>query len=108
MNLLAAITLVFALMQSTPPATFNGVFRGTESGRIVIEVENGQNMRMFTTGSTKFIRDGKRVKASAFHDGDAVSVDAERDMRMNLVAVRVEAAKPPVKKPDDGDSGKPN
>jgi len=119
MNLLAAITLGFALMQSTPtlmqstpPATFNGVYRGMESGRLVIEVENGQNMRMFTTGSTKFIRDGKRAKASDFHDGDAVSVDAERDMRMNLVAVRVEAVKPSAgpapKQPGDDDSGKPN
>ncbi len=107
MNLLAALTLAFALMQSTPPATFNGVYRGMESGRLVIEVENGQNMRMFVTGSTKFIRDGKRAKASEFHDGDPVSVDAERDLRMNLVAVRVEAVKPPVKKPGDEDSGNP-
>lgn len=107
MNLLAAVTLVFALMQSPPPATFNGLYRGMESGRLVIEVDNGQNVRMFVTGSTKFIRDGKRSKASEFHDGDAVAVDAERDIRMNLVAVRVEAVKPPVKKPDD-DSGKPN
>jgi hypothetical protein len=108
MNLLAALTLAFALMQSAPPATFNGVYRGMESGRLVIEVENGQNMRMFTTGSTKFIRDGKRAKASDFHDGDTVAVDAERDIRMNLVAVRVEAIKPPAKKPNDADSGKPN
>ena len=108
MNLLAALTLTFALMQSTPPATFNGVYRGMESGRLVIEVENGQDMRMFVTGSTKFIRDGKRAKASDFHDGETVAVDAERDLRMNLVAVRVEAIKPPVEKPDDDGSGKPN
>jgi hypothetical protein len=112
MNVLAALTLVFTLMQSTPPATFNGLYRGIESGRVVIEVENGQNMRMFVTGSTKFIRDGKRSKASEFHDGDAVAVDAERDIRMNLVAVRVEAVKTPVrsapKTPPDDDSGKPN
>ena len=97
MNLLASITLLFALLQVPPPsvpATFVGVFRGVESGRVVIEVANGQSMRMFVTGSTKFIRDGRPAKSSQFHDGDPVSVDAERDVRMNLVAVRVEAVKP--------------
>jgi hypothetical protein len=103
MNLLASVAILALLLQSPPipsiPATFTGVFRGTESGRIVIEVENGQSMRMFVTGSTKFIRDGKPSKSSQFHDGDAVSVDAERDARMNLVALRVEAV-PPKPKPN--------
>src|SRR5580698_1600253 len=96
MNLLASLAVFFALLQAPPsvPATFTGVYRGLESGRVVIEVPSGQNMRMFVTGSTKFIRDGKKSKASEFHDGDAVSVDAERDLRMNLIAVRVEAVKP--------------
>ena len=55
---------------------------------------NGQNMRMFVSGSTKFIRDGKKSKVSEFHDGDPVTVDAERDVRMNLVALRVEVVQP--------------
>lgn len=103
MNLLASFAVLLALLQSPPPATFTGVFRGMESGRIVVEVEGGQNMRMFVTGSTKFIRDGKKAKASEFQDGDPITVDAERDLRMNLVAVRVEETKP---KPPD--HGKPN
>jgi len=111
MNLLASLTVFLALMQVLPPAiaSFTGLYRGTESGRIVIEVQNGQNMRMFVTGSTKFFRDGKPSKASQFQDGDAVTVDATRDVRMNLVAVRVEAGKPKTPKPpgDDG-AGKPN
>ena len=106
MSLFASVAVLFALLQATPPpipATFAGIYRGTESGRIVIEVEGGQNMRMFVTGSTKFIRDGKPSKESQFHDGEAVSVDAVRDLRMNLVALRVEAVKP---KPDQPE--KPN
>ena len=101
MNLVASIAVLFALLQIPPsvPATFSGIYRGIESGRVVIEVESGQNMRMFTTSSTKFIRDGKPSKASQFHDGDPVTVDAERDARMNLVALRVEAVKPKAPKP---------
>ena len=99
MSLLTSIAVLIALLQvpAPIPATFNGVFRSIESGYLVIEVENGSSMRMFTTRSTKFVREGKPAKASDFHDGDAVSVDAQRDARMNMVAVRVEAvrAKPP-------------
>jgi hypothetical protein len=109
MNLLISTAILFALLQAPPsvPATFTGVYRGVESGRVVVEVESGQNMRMFVTGSTKFIRDGKKSKASEFHDGDAVTVDAERDLRMNLVALRVEALPAKPAKPESG-SGKPN
>jgi|SRR5580693_6367016 hypothetical protein len=110
MNLLASLTVLLSLMQVLPPAiaTFTGLYRGTESGRIVIEVDNGQSMRMFVIGSTKFIRDGKPSKASQFHDGDAVTVDTTRDVRMNLVAVRVELKPKAPKPPGDGGPGKPN
>ena len=111
MSFLASLTVLLSLIQVLPPAiaTFTGLYRGTESGRIVIEVQNGQNMRMFVTGSTKFIRDGKPAKAAQFQDGDAVTVDVTRDVRMNLVAVRVEAVKPkPPKPPGDDGAGKAN
>jgi hypothetical protein len=118
MNLVASVALLLSLWQGYPrpltepiqptvPATFTGIFRGIESGHVVIEVDSGQNMRMFVTGSTKFIRDGKPSKANQFHDGDAVSVEAQRDLRMNLVALRVEAVKPKTPKPD-GEPDKPN
>lgn len=98
MTLFATLAVLLALFQAPPkeaPATFNGVFRGIEKGgHLLMEVEGGQQLRMFVIGSTKFVKDGKNVKASEFHDGDSISVDAERDLRMNLVALRVEAVKP--------------
>jgi hypothetical protein len=97
MTLFAAAVTMLALLQAPRqiPATFTGVFRGVENGgHLVLEVEGGQQLRMFVIGSTKFIQNGRTVKASDFHDGDPVSVDAERDARMNLVALKVEAAKP--------------
>lgn len=104
MNLLVSVAVLLALLQvPSVPATFTGVYRGMESGHIIIEIGPDRNMRMFVTGSTKFIRDGKKSKASEFHDGDNVTVDAERDLRMNLVALRVEMVPEKAPKPPDRD-----
>jgi hypothetical protein len=97
MTFFTAAVMMLALLQAPKqvPATFTGTFQGIESGgHLVLEVEGGHQLRMFVLGSTKFIRDGKTVKSSEFHEGDPVSVDAERDARMNLVALRVEKTKP--------------
>jgi hypothetical protein len=103
MNAFYAILFAFALLLQEPqptgiPASFTGTFKTAEHGHIVVEVEGGESMRMYVTHSTKYFRDGKPAKLSDFHDGDSVNVDAERDVRMNLVAVRMEAAKPPQNK----------
>lgn len=104
MNIFCSTLFAVALLaqfQRTPPitnvpATFTGVFKMAEHGRIEVDVEDGETMRMYVTHSTKYIRDGKPAKLSEFHNGDRVTVDAERDVRMNLVAVRMEL-KPPGK-----------
>ena len=74
MNLLSSIAIVFSLMQRLLPFNrsrrHSTEFTAVGKRPLVIEVESGQNMRMFVTGSTKFIRDGKPSKASEFHDGD--------------------------------------
>jgi hypothetical protein len=80
-------------------ATFTGTFKSADKKHVTITVDGGQTMQMFLTGSTKFIRDGKPAKATDFHPDDNVTVDASRDARMNLLAVRVEAVKP-AKAPD--------
>jgi hypothetical protein len=97
MTFFTAAVMMLALLQAPKqiPATFTGTFEGIVSGgHLVLEVEGGHQLRMFVIGSTKFIRDGKTVKSDDFHIGDPVSVDAERDVRMNLVALKVEAVKP--------------
>jgi hypothetical protein len=80
-------------------ATFTGVFKAIEKNHLLIRMENGESMRMYITGSTKFIRDGKPAHAKDFQVDEPVTVDADRDLRMNLLAVRVEATPPP--KPGD-------
>lgn len=104
MNALYALVFSLTLLLQQPqptgiPATFAGTFKMAEHGRIIIEVENGETMRMYVTHSTKYFREGKPAKLSEFQNGDKVTVDAERDVRMNLIAVRVEAGKRPPNNP---------
>jgi hypothetical protein len=83
-------------------ATFHGTFKSADKKYLMIDVEDGNTMRMFVKGA-KFILDGKPAKAAQFHTGDKVTVDAARDTLMNLVAVRVTAApakKAPERQPD--------
>lgn len=102
--------LVFLLMQQVPRqrtprtqqapnaqvqaadavATIDGSFKSADKKHVFIEVEDGQVMQMFITGATKFIKDDKQVKASDFQSGEAVTVDAMRDARFNLIAVKVQ------------------
>lgn len=78
-------------------ATFDGVFKAADKKFVEIQVESGDIMRMYLTHSTKFVRNAKNVKVSDFHNGDAVTVDATRDARMNLLAVKIETRKPEAK-----------
>ena len=92
--LLSAIVFM-ALLQGPPAiATFDGTFKSVDKKYLLIAVEDGNTMRMYVTHSTRFIRDGKAARPSDFHESDPVTVDAERDARLNLLAVRVEAKKP--------------
>lgn len=78
-------------------ATVNGTFKSADKKFVTVQVEDDQLMRMYITGSTKFIRDGKSAKASEFELGEPVVVDTTRDARMNLLAVRIELVKPAAK-----------
>jgi len=82
-------------------ATVDGIFKSADKKFVEIQVESGDTMRMYITGKTKFIRDGKAVKPSEFHDGDPVSADASRDARLNMLAVKIELRKPEDKPKED-------
>jgi hypothetical protein len=79
-------------------ATFDGKFKSADKKHVLIEVEDGETMEMYISGTTKFIRDGKPAKASDFQHGEPVTVDTSRDAHFNLLAVKVEAVKEPAKK----------
>src|SRR4051794_30364856 len=96
MSWLTTLALSLALLQIPEGAiaTFSGVFKSADKKYVVVAVEGDEAMRMYITRGTKFIRNGKPARAADFHEGDNVDVDAERDARLNLLAVRVEAKKP--------------
>jgi hypothetical protein len=96
MTWLATAALLLALLQAPAGAiaTFSGIFKSADKKYVYVEVEEGESMRMYITRMTKFVRDGKPARASDFHDGDKVDVDAERDVQLNMLAVRIEAKKP--------------
>ena len=75
-------------------ATFEGKFKSADKKYITIELDEGQTMRMYVTGSTKFFRDDKPAKPGDFHTDERVAIDASRDARMNLLAVRVAKVEP--------------
>lgn len=79
-------------------ATFTGTFKSADKKYLFIDTEDGNTMRMYITGSTKFIRDDKPAKVSDLHSGDNVTVDVSRDNRLNLLAVRVEVVPPKTEK----------
>lgn len=97
----ATVLMVLLSLFQVPSvvATFDGVFKSADKKYVNVQVESGENMRMYLTRSTKFVLNGKTVRVTDFHDGDKVTVDAERDARMNLLAVKIENVKPEAEKP---------
>jgi hypothetical protein len=80
-------------------ATFTGTFKTADKKYLTIMVEGGQTMRMYITSATKFFRDDMPAKVTDFQPDENVTVEASRDARQNLLAVRVEsraAARPSV------------
>jgi hypothetical protein len=88
-------------------ATFEGKFKSADKKYVTIEVQEGQTMRMYITGSTKFLRDDKPAKPAAFQPDEHVIVEATRDSRMNMLAVRVIAKAAPASRPNPDKSDAP-
>ncbi len=88
------LLLLLSLVQ-TPAAvaTFDGTYKTADKKYVYVQTESGDMMRMYLTRGTKFVRDGKAAKPSDFHEGEKVTVDTERDARMNLLAVKIEKPK---------------
>ena len=71
-------------------ASFQGTLKSADKKWVILAVENGESLKMFVTGKTKFIRDGKSAKPGDFHDGEQVTADAERDLRLNMLCIKLQ------------------
>jgi hypothetical protein len=93
MTFAALLLTSLSFLQVVPHAvaTFDGTFKTTNGKFVEVQVPSGETMRMYVTRGTRFIRGGKQVKGATFQEGEPVTVDAERDLRMNLLAVKIEA-----------------
>ena len=91
MTFLPALFTALLLLQAEPRAvaTFDGVWKSGDRKQIYIAVESGETLRMLVTGATKFVRGRKPARITEFHEGEKISVDAERDLMMNMLVVRV-------------------
>ena len=73
-------------------ATFQGTLKSADKKQLILAVEDNESLKMFVTAKTRFIRDGATAKPSDFHGGETVMVEAARDVKLNLLAVKVEYA----------------
>ena len=93
MTFLPALAFVALLLVQAEPraiATFDGAWKSGDRKQLYIAVDSGETMRMLVTRTTRFFRAGQPARVTDFREGDKVTVDAERDLYMNLLAVRVE------------------
>ena len=93
MTFLPALAFAALLLLQAEPravATFDGAWKSGDRKQLYIALDSGETMRMLITRTTRFFRAGQPAKVTDFHEGDKVTVDAERDLYMNLLAVRVE------------------
>ena len=95
MTFLPALSFAALLLLQAEPraiATFDGAWKSGDRKQLYLAVDSGETMRMLVTRTTRFFRAGQPARVTDFHEGDNVTVDAERDLYMNLLAVRVELA----------------
>jgi hypothetical protein len=73
----------------TPPATFHGTLRSQSKKEIVLALPEDQSVAFHISHKTKFLKDGKAIKASEIAEGAALTVEGKRDLMGNVEAVSV-------------------
>ena len=105
MTFLPALAFAALLLLQAEPraiATFDGAWKSGDRKQLYIALDSGETMRMLITRTTRFFRAGQPARVTDFHEGDKVTVDAERDLYMNLLAVRVDLLAVRVEKKSEG------
>jgi hypothetical protein len=72
---------------------FGGRIRSVDAKAMVLATEDGRELRIFLTKSTKFVREGETLKTVALKPGMVVSVEARQNAEFFLFAVAVQIMK---------------
>lgn len=98
---IAALLIVFAVGAAAQldvpkvPAYFNGTIHTITKKEITLDRGDGNVMAFSITRKTRFLKDGREVKWSGFHQGDDVSLQSEEDFPGHFNALRVSNRKAP-------------
>jgi hypothetical protein len=75
--------------------SFAGALKTIDHKELVIEPEDGNNIRFVRTKRTRFLdKDGKETGDLSFHLGDVVTIEALQRLTRELEAVNVRPALP--------------
>ena len=72
-----------------PSPTFRGTLKVLDGQEIVLQLEGDQTVSIRRTRKTKFLRDGKEVKASDIAVGTPLEVDVTEGPDLKPVALKV-------------------
>ena len=74
--------------------TFHGKLKDLDKKKIEVETDENQLVTIRLSGKTKFLKDGKAIKASAIDLEAAVTVDASEDRDLSILAIAVTVDSP--------------
>jgi len=80
--------------------TFHGVLRKLNNKEILIFSDEQQTVTIRRSGKTKFLKDGKDIKASDIALETAVTVEATEDVDSKMIALSVTVDPPKKATPD--------
>jgi hypothetical protein len=83
---------------SAMEAVFTGTVTSITKSDLGIQAEGGNVLSFSILHKTKFLKDGKTVKWSDFHNGNMVTIQAGEDPTGHPAAITVTLGKPPADK----------
>lgn len=79
-------------------ASFSGVVRVIDRKNLLLKLADDHVLKFDRSGKTRFFKDSSKVKASAVHAGDLVTIEASQDLDGTLEAVNVRLEQDPAAK----------
>ncbi len=72
-----------------PAVTFHGKLKDLDNKELVIVSDDEQELTIYRTHKTKFLKDGKNIKPNAIPIGASLTLDVSHAPDLSLLAVNV-------------------